>query len=263
VLPVVPTARDFSYLRQVTRTNNAAVVAPGALKPTSSYKLMRIEGRLRVIAHLSEPIDKYWLSDNAALGQFAADELFYGLKLALEDEIVNGTGTGEHLTGFNATSGVQTQAYVDDPICTARAAVTKVETVFGDSAGYWLFNPVDWELIETQTTSSGANILGDAGAAVPIDRAARRLWGLPVALTLAQAPGAGWFVGSDAATLYSDTGGVQVEWFTPGDDFQRNQLRARCKGRFDLAVTRPLGLVKLDLTAYQRRVASTSRLPTS
>lgn len=33
-----------------------------------------------------------------------------------------------------------------------------------------------------------------------------------------------------------------------GDDFARNQVRMRTEHRFDVAVTRPTGVVKLELT---------------
>ncbi len=69
MLPTVVSAPSHAYLRQITRTNNASVVAPGAVKPTSVLTLERVEGRLRVVASLSEAVDSYWLSDNASLGR--------------------------------------------------------------------------------------------------------------------------------------------------------------------------------------------------
>jgi HK97 family phage major capsid protein len=68
VLPVVPHASpQYAYLRQSTRTNNAAVVADLATKPTSVYSVSEITNALSVIAHLSEGIPRYWLNDNASL----------------------------------------------------------------------------------------------------------------------------------------------------------------------------------------------------
>jgi hypothetical protein len=49
VIPVTAHATDqFAYLRQSVRTNAAAVVAEGAVKPTSIYTVVRIEDRLDV-----------------------------------------------------------------------------------------------------------------------------------------------------------------------------------------------------------------------
>lgn len=248
VLVAKQVARDFSYLRQTTRDNAAAFVAPGAVKPTSAYTLTRIEDRLRVVAHLSEPVDRFWLEDAPTLAQFVGDELAYGLRMKLEDAVLNGNGVDETPFGLAATSGIQTQTFQTSPILTSRSALTLLETVFGDVSGFYVMHPSDWQAVETATAGSGAYVLAEAGATTPIDRAQRRLWGQPVALSLACTPGTGWLVARDAVSLYSDVQGIRVDWATSGDDFTRNQVRARCEGRFALAIARPLGVVKINLT---------------
>ena len=96
------TSAEYAYLRQSVRTNNAAIVAEGAAKPTSVYSVVRVENSLQVIAHLSEGIPRYWLLDNQALEQFVESELQYGLGLAVEPRV---------LTDINATWGIQSQTY--------------------------------------------------------------------------------------------------------------------------------------------------------
>jgi hypothetical protein len=55
VLPVMQHATaEYAHLRQTTRTNNAAVVAEGATKPTLVYAVVRVEQSLVVVVHLSE-----------------------------------------------------------------------------------------------------------------------------------------------------------------------------------------------------------------
>ncbi len=63
---------EYAFMRQSTRTNLAAVVSEGALKPTSVLGVTRVEQSLAVIAHLSEGTPRYWLSDNDALQAFVA-----------------------------------------------------------------------------------------------------------------------------------------------------------------------------------------------
>ena len=76
VLPVVGhSSPEFSYLRQTTRTNTAAVVAEGATKPTSVYSVTRTEAALVVVAHLSEAVPRFWLLDNTSLDRFVEAEL--------------------------------------------------------------------------------------------------------------------------------------------------------------------------------------------
>src|SRR5262249_5182559 len=85
VIGVTVQATDsYAYLRQSVRTNNAAVVPEGSVKPTSVYTVVRVEDRLDVVAHLSEAIPRFWLADNQSLVQFLTNELEYGLSLAVQ-----------------------------------------------------------------------------------------------------------------------------------------------------------------------------------
>jgi len=250
VLFVVLVMPNYAYLKQTTRSNAAAAVATGGTKPTSTYGLTRVEDRLRVVAHLSEPVDRFWLEDAPSLRTFLANELLYGLSLGVEAEVLGGDGTGESFTGLAHLSGVQSQALVGtDLIHTARSAVTKLQTGHGEAAGaFWLVAPEDWEAIETQTISAGQFVLTEAGAAVPIEQASRRLWGFPVVPVISQAPGTGWLVATDAVSLGIDTQGVRVDWSDTGDSFAKNQLIARCEARYNLLAYRPLGVVKVALS---------------
>ena len=116
-------------MRQTLRENNAAVVAPGARKPVSRFSLERAEARAVTIAHLSEPMHRADLYDAALLREFVDTELRLGLEEALEDEIINGDGTGEHFTGLSNVSGHQAQAWSSDLLSTTRAALTKLEVL--------------------------------------------------------------------------------------------------------------------------------------
>lgn len=248
VLPAMQTSVEFAYLRQTTRTNNAAPVARGALKPTSTYEIDRVEDRLRVIAHLAAPVDQYWLMDNQSLTQFIQNELLYGLFLEVEAQILHGAGTGENLRGLTTTSGVQTQAFATSPVVTIRRAMNAVETV-GYTPGAIVLHPTDWTSIEITQTTTGAFLLGDGPAGAPLDPVARRLWGVPVVTTLAATQGEAVVIAKDAATVMLDTHGINIAWGLPGESFAKNEVVARCEGRFGLAVPRPLGVVLADLTA--------------
>ncbi len=69
----------YAYLQQTTRVNNpAAAVASGDLKPTSTNSISHVEDRLRVVARLSEPVDKYRLSDTEDLRTFVAARVSAG-----------------------------------------------------------------------------------------------------------------------------------------------------------------------------------------
>lgn len=87
VLPVqVRQAPVYRYLRQVpvADAGTAGVVAPGEVKPTRKLALDTIDSRLRVIAVLSEPVDRFLLEDKADLTTWATTQLSDAVADALE-----------------------------------------------------------------------------------------------------------------------------------------------------------------------------------
>ncbi|MCP9209963.1 phage major capsid protein [Streptomyces cucumeris] len=252
------TTGRFAYLRQNTRTNNAAVVAPGAKKPTSTYQLERIDDRVRTIAHLSEPIAKQDLDDVPLLRPFIDQEMRLGLDLALENEIINGSGSGEHLTGLANVSGSQSQAYTTDVLTTARKAVTKLERYGYIGRAGWLMSPEDWEAFELTQDNEARFYYGGPVAAV--NTASRRLWGVPVVVSEAATDGTAYLADFSQMKLQVRQDGV-LDWsenvYDPNalgtgsgaSDFERNMLRFRFEGRFGLEILRPSAIVEVDLTA--------------
>ncbi|MBX8689176.1 phage major capsid protein [Mycobacterium sp. 20091114027_K0903767] len=241
LLDVLPTkshsSPQYSYLRQTTRTNNAAVVPSGATKPTSIYSVTRVEQSLSVIAHLSEGVDHYWLADNAFLHGFLTSELQYGLSKAVEAKV---------LADINGTSGIATQAWATSIPVTLRKALTQLELT-GYIAGAIVLHPNDFETIElAMSTTNAVEHMG-----LPYDPASRRLYGVPIATTVAQAAGVGHVLARDAVRLDVDTQGVQLTWSetSNADDFAKNLTRARLEGRYGTSVFAPLGVVVADLTS--------------
>lgn len=179
---------------------------------------------------------RHWFIDNDALQGFLANELDYGLRVAVEAKVVD---------DINATSGLQTNAYATSPLVTLRKSLTKLETA-GYEPGFFLLDPVDWEGIELLLTSQGATDV----QGIPYDPAARRLFGVPVVVSVAQDAGVSHTVAAGAVALDTGTEGTGVQWSeNASDDFEHNLIRARCEGRFATSVYAPLGVVTSDLTA--------------
>lgn len=236
----------YSFLRQTVRENNAAPVPDGALKPTSLYTLEEVEGRYRVIAHLSEPVPQRFFHDDDSLGTFLAREMANGLAEELEAQALNGDGVGENFTGILSTSGIQAQAYDTDLFTTTRKALTKLQA-YGVAPTAWALNPMDaeaFDLAREGTGGDGAFLLG--GPATAAGTAA--LWALPRVTSVAVPRGTGvladWtsarLLTRQEATLHVDAG---------GEHFKHNTAQFRLEGRYGLAVQRPAGFVSVDLTA--------------
>lgn len=247
VIPTKPvTSPVFEYARQTTRNHNAAIVRPGAVKPESSYAFTKVEGQLVTIAHLSQPYGTFDGEDHPEVMNAVHQELVEGLQPAIEDLILHGdTGAGStNQTGVLNTSGVQVVSYAGDEITTLRKAITALETL-RLPASVFALNPLDWERIELARTSAGDLELQDN----PVNRAQRRVWGVPVVVSTEIPAGQGIALADGSVHLvYKE--GMRVEASTThADDFARNQLRTRVEWRLAPAVTRPMGVVKVALAS--------------
>lgn len=245
VLPVV--TRDtpaWQYLRQAVRTNNAAPVAAGTLKPTSIYTTAKVDGKLEVIAHLSEALDRYTLLDNDTLEQFVQDEMLFGLRQAVEAQVLNGDGTGNNLRGILNTSGIVAQAFATDILTSTRKAITLLEAS-GRTPGVFVMSPLDWESLELARRSDGAFDLSHTG----IDRAQQKLHGVRVVLSTVLPAKTALLLDLSAVNVDTDTHGLIIENGVINDQFARNQKCILVEGRFGVSVTRPSGVVEIATAA--------------
>jgi HK97 family phage major capsid protein len=219
LLTVVPTSGgSVDYARQTTRTNNAAVVAEGATKPTSAYIWEQVNAPVRVIAHLAK-LTRQALEDSAQLQGEVDSEMRYGLALAEEGELLTGDGTGQHLTGINtnATAFAAAIAIVGaTEIDVIRLALLQAELALYPTDGVVL-NPADWAAIEMTKTTDGAYIFAN-----PMMLAGPRLWGKPVVSTPAQTMRKFTVGGFKLQTLYDRMAPEVVIASENSDDFEKN-----------------------------------------
>lgn len=239
-IPAVERPTAYSWLAQSVRTENAAVVSSGAVKPTTTLSLVKKDGKLSVLATISEPIDKFVLEDGEALQTWVGMELSQAVLSVLEAQVLSGNGAGDNLTGLANTSGIQlftSTAGNTDKLVELRKALTKLETV-GEVPSQFILNPSDWEAIATKRNTSGEFDTGNA-----IDAEKRTAWGVPVALSNSLAANSYYLLGEGAAVIGRDKG-IVTEWGTPGDAFTRNQVVARSEGRFSLECRKPAAVLK-------------------
>lgn len=236
VLPAVPhDTPEFAYLRQTLRTNAAAIVPDYSEKPESTYTILRIENSLKVVAHMSESVPRYWLLDNPSLQAFINSELEYGLRLAVEAMVLTDIGT--------ATP--QTQDYETSALTTLRKAITKLELA-GHEPSAIVVHPSDWQDIELALSSTNAI----EHLSLPFDAASRRLFGVPIVASISETQGVAHILGKNSVALDTDRG-VQIVWSETSNDtdFAENLTRARCESRYATSVFAPLGIVIADIDA--------------
>lgn len=250
LIPVRPltggfgTGNSYNFLRQTVRNHQATVVPDGAVKPTSVYTVQEIEDRVRVIATLSEPVPERYLADYGNLEDFLASEMEAGIQLALEDQVLNGDGTGENLTGILATSGLITQAFATDRLTSIRKGLTALQ-VYGITPTALVLHPTDLEALDLLRAdgATGAFLLGD-----PAGDSAANIWRVPRIPSTAVTPGTAILGDFDQAEIIvREDATLAVD--RSGELFTKNLVVLRLEGRFGLAVKRPNAFVEIDLTA--------------
>jgi hypothetical protein len=116
------------------------------------------------------------------------------VRRAIEYEAVNGDGTGEHFTGLNSISGVQTVPAAADLLTGVRTAITKLQTV-SIQPSFVAVNPADLEAAQLKRNSSGAFDWAVDGAPVEAGRA--QAWGVTLVPTPAVPSKRAWAIGDD------------------------------------------------------------------
>lgn len=243
LLTVIPTTSgSIDYPRQTTRTNAAAAVAEGTVKPYSNYGWSRVTTAVRTLAHLAK-LTRQAMDDAPQLQGEVDAEMRYGLALAEDAQILLGDGTGENLyglmpqaTAYALPTGATAPATSIDKL---RAAMLQAALAFYPPDAIVL-NPIDWYNIEITKDAAGGYIFAN-----PLQMAGPTLWGKPVAATTSMTVNA-FLVGAFkmAATLY-DRMSVEVLISSENaDDFEKNLLTMRAEERLALAVKRPAALIK-------------------
>jgi HK97 family phage major capsid protein len=105
------------------------------------------------------------------------DELRADLAEEEEDQIINGSGSGENLTGILATSGIQNQAWTTDLLTTIRKAKTKTRTVGRVAPNGFVVNPEDAERLDLLKGTSNDYFYGPGPFAAA---GIRTVWGVPI-----------------------------------------------------------------------------------
>ena len=248
------TSNMIEYFRVSGFTNNASTVAERnnandafGVKPQSSMTVVGVQAPVRTIAHY-EVAHRNVLDDEPTLRGIIDNELLYGLRLVEDDQILNGNGSGQNLTGIRETSGIQTfnwsDGVADDTRLDAiRRGITKSLLAYYEPTGM-IVHPNDLEDIEL-SKDANLNYLMVMSVSMGADA---RLWRLPIVSTPAITEGK-VLLGSFGvgATLYDRMeGNIRVSE-QHSDFFVRNAVAVLAEERIALAVKRPESFVEVNL----------------
>lgn len=232
----------LEYVKETGFTNSAAPVAEGAAKPESDLKFDLVTTSAKVIAHWMKA-SKQILSDVSQLRSVIDQRLLYGLAYAEEQQLLNGSGSGQNLLGIIP----QATAYAA-PITLSgatsidqmRLSMLQVALAEYPATGH-VMNPIDWAFIETLKDSQGRYIIGN-----PQGTAAPTLWSLPVVTTQAIAVDKFLTGAFRLGAQVFDRWDARVETGYVNDDFTKNLVTILAEERLALAVYRPEAFIYGD-----------------
>lgn len=238
------TSNLIEYAKMVTRTNNADMVTEGGMKPESNYVWDRDDAPVRTIAHWV-PVSRQAMDDIPQLQTEIDGELRYGLDLKEEQELLRGSGAGQHLHGLIPQATAYSAAFVvagEQHIDILRLALLQASLAEYPADGIVL-HPTDWARIEL--LKDGENRYLWAAPRNGMGQPA--LWGLPVIDTQAMNVDE-FLVGAfrTAATIYDRMDTEVLISSEDRDNFVKNMLTVRAEKRLALAVKRPAALVTGD-----------------
>lgn len=255
------TANVLWGIRETGFTNNARVVsertaadgtaATGGptdvygLKPKSDLTIVPIMYPIATIAHILY-VHKQTLDDVPRLRDIIDRDMVDGVKMAEDQQLLYGDGTGDNLTGLVNTDGIQTYSGLatDKRSTQIRRAATRALLAYYNPTGVVL-HPLDWEAIEVETDKNGAYTVA---VSVAIG-AEKRLWRLNVVDSPAMQQGR-FIVGAfgTGAKVY-DREDVNIAVSTENRDlFERNAVTIRAEERLGIVVDRPESFVYGTLT---------------
>lgn len=238
------------YIKETAFTNAATTVAEGAAKPYGTVTVQQLTAPVQKIAALIKVTDELW-ADFPAVASLINTRLPYMVERTEEDQLLNGDGTGSNLSGLILNAG-QTQAVGADTQVDAifKAGMKCMQGPGLQTGGYpWdytMINPISWQSIRLTKDANNQYFAGGPftgaygnGGFVTTDS----LWGRPVVVTPAIAPGTA-LVGSRLAAQYFMRMGLMLESTNSNvDDFEKNLVTLRGEERLVLIVPLPLGLV--------------------
>ena len=240
---------DYDILMEKTPDNpgSAAVVPAGQEKPTFSIGLEKQRRQLKVIAVLSDPIDKYVLLGGGEYGGLAVQahitgRLYTEILRTLEREILTGDGSDAHLLGLDHIEGVKTQAFAGGILDTIVNGIAQIERQ-GITVQTIAISPADWLAVCTAKDTTGRYLTNNA-----IDPVNMRLWGNNLAGAAGLPEGTAWVIGAGSLQIATDAT-MALAWDAYGTLFKTNAVQFRLEARYSLDALKPHALCKVSLSA--------------
>lgn len=254
------TSDTVEYVRVTSKTNNAAPVAEatsaaaptapgtagalvpvagGGYKPESGMELEVVQTAVKTIAHWI-PVTKRAVADAGQVRTLVDAFLRYGLNEELEDQMLNGNGSGENFTGILQTSGIQTVGSSGTDLDAIVDAIRAVRVTGRRRPTAVAFHPNDWYSTGFLLAKDGNDkyLVGDPRASVD---QLNQLWGLQVVVSEAVTENTALVGDFRQAVLWERQGIDLLVSDQHADFFTRNLLAILAEMRAAFGVLDPQG----------------------
>lgn len=239
-------AVEFARAQRITAgqsVNAAAPVAEGDPAAESTLTFIKDTAVVKDIRTFI-PASVRALSDSAQLETIANNYLTYAVQEELEDQIINGNGLGENMTGIFNTGYVQAQAFDTDIVTSIRKAIRKVQTVGNSRASAVLVHPEDNEKIDLLLDAQDTYLFGG-----PATASTPTIWGLPRVVSSA-VPAGNAIVGDFRKSIIWERQPLTVALYPQHSDYAIKGLVALvANARAAFGVLHPEAFCTVDLTA--------------
>jgi HK97 family phage major capsid protein len=242
------TMASIPYIKETSFTNAADMVAEEGEKPEATLATDDATAPVKKIAVVLKVTDEMF-ADFPMLRDYINGRLRFMVLAKEEQQLLNGTGAGNQITGILQTSGIQTQAKGSAvPAATnlnaVYNAITKIRTVgFFEPDGI-VVHPTDYQLMKLTVDLNGqyfggGPFTGAYGNGGFIEETP--IWGLRPVVTTAIAAGTALVGAFRLGAQIWQRQGITVDSTNSNeDDFNFNRVSLRVEERLALAVYRPL-----------------------
>ena len=234
---------SVEYVQDTTTTvagDTAAEVAESGAKPETTETFAVVTDPVRTIATYIN-MTRQAAEDNEQLNSYIESQLVYRINRRLDNQIINGDGTGANLLGLLNRSGILTLApgAAEARAITTRKAVTLLEQN-EQEANAIVLNPADLEKFDLYAATTGEFIKGDG-----YGRTQGTIWGLQPVWSNAIASGTALIMDTSAAMIWDRRQPTLYLTDSHASNFTSNILTLLAELRAALSLFQPKGVVKV------------------
>jgi len=220
-------------------------VFEGVPKAESSISYTLEDVKVSTIAHFFKA-SRQILNDVVGLRQVLENRLIYGLELRLENQILNGLGTGAQMAGLfksgNHTAFTPTSG--DTALDSISRALGTLAATYEATGDLVLLNPIDYRAMQrTKAVDSGMFLFGNPNGAD-----SDQVWAVPIHATPAVTQGKFAVMDSRQMGTLRIRQDARVEAGYDGDDFTSNLVTLLGELRAVITVERPAATMYGSLT---------------